>query len=229
MKETYIIGDVHGCFHTFEKLLRKLPSNCELIFVGDLCDRGAYSKEMVEWVMRSKALCLMGNHEFVMLKSALQDLSAPTSTWATNPDWGGAATLENYRNDETTLQRHLEWMATLPYYALHENFFITHGFGLPYYKRRDTTPHCERLLWNRVEEQREDWENFDTYGVLNIFGHTSYPKPLITENYIGIDTGCIYGGTLTALHVPSLAIISQPFDHNDLPKPSSFKCDIASS
>lgn len=226
MKETYIIGDIHGCFHTFEKLLTKLPSQCELIFVGDLCDRGAYSKDMIEWVMQSGALCLMGNHEFVMLQSALEDLKIPRSTWATNPDWGGAATLANYKDDEAALKRHLEWMAKLPYYLLHEHFFITHGFGLPYYARRDTAAYRERLLWNRVEEPRDDWENYESHEVMNIFGHTPYPEPLVAKNYRGIDTGCVYGGMLTALHLPTLEVITAPFDQNDRPEASAYKCDV---
>ena len=53
MKDIYIIGDVHGCFYTLEKLLSKLNKNSEIIFVGDLCDRGFYSKEVIELIIEN--------------------------------------------------------------------------------------------------------------------------------------------------------------------------------
>jgi len=50
MKKTFVIGDVHGCFYTLMDLVKKLPKNSEMIFTGDLCDKGFYSKEVIEFV-----------------------------------------------------------------------------------------------------------------------------------------------------------------------------------
>lgn len=36
----YIIGDVHGCYDTLIALIKKLPEKAEIIFLGDLIDRG---------------------------------------------------------------------------------------------------------------------------------------------------------------------------------------------
>ncbi|MCF6206614.1 MAG: metallophosphoesterase, partial [Sulfurovum sp.] len=62
----YIIGDVHGCFYTLQKLIAKLPKEANLIFVGDLVDKGNFSKETVEFVMQNGYPCILGNHEHLM-------------------------------------------------------------------------------------------------------------------------------------------------------------------
>ncbi len=61
------IGDVHGMFDLLLKLIDKLPKNNELCFLGDLIDRGPESKEVVDYVRDNNHLCVMGNHEDMML------------------------------------------------------------------------------------------------------------------------------------------------------------------
>lgn len=51
LTNTFVIGDVHGCYYTLLNLVKKLPSDANLIFVGDLCDKGNFSKEVIEFVM----------------------------------------------------------------------------------------------------------------------------------------------------------------------------------
>ena len=64
---TYIIGDVHGEFDSLRLLTDKLPKDSNLIFVGDLVDRGKKSKEVVEFVKSNNYLCVLGNHEKMMI------------------------------------------------------------------------------------------------------------------------------------------------------------------
>ncbi len=45
LRKTVVIGDVHGCFFTLKRLLKKIPQEAEIILAGDLCDRGNYTKE----------------------------------------------------------------------------------------------------------------------------------------------------------------------------------------
>ena len=63
---TYIIGDVHGNFQTLKALISKLPKNSEIIFVGDLVDRGLNSKEVIEFIRINNYKCVLGNHEKLM-------------------------------------------------------------------------------------------------------------------------------------------------------------------
>ena len=63
---TYIIGDVHGEFDK-KALKDKLPQNANLVFVGDLVDRGKKSKEVIEFVKDNNYSCVLGNHEKMMM------------------------------------------------------------------------------------------------------------------------------------------------------------------
>ncbi|WP_370583480.1 metallophosphoesterase [Nitratiruptor sp. YY08-14] len=58
------MGNIHGCIFTFEKLLKKLPKNAEPIFIGDLADRGNYSKEVMKLVIENNYRVVFGNYEF---------------------------------------------------------------------------------------------------------------------------------------------------------------------
>ncbi len=217
--ETFVIGDVHGCYHTLLKLLEKLPKKSNSIFVGDLCDKGKYSKDVIEFVIQNNCLCVKGNHEHLMqtyIKKAIlqNDMS---SKWANIRGWGGKQTIENYRDDLDTLERHLGWIESLPLYLEIDNFFITHGFGLPYYKRRDQK-YSSALFVNRIYDTTHirDWEDFKTYKIVNIFGHCNFREVLKDKNYVCIDTGCCYGNKLTAINLKTLETVEQKTDERDL-------------
>ncbi len=218
-RDTFVIGDVHGCYHTLLALLENLPKKSKLIFVGDLCDKGNFSKDVIEFVIKNKHLCVKGNHEYLMqtyIKKAIlqNDMS---SNWATKRGWGGKQTIENYRDDMELLQKHLRWIEKLPLYIELDDFFITHGFGLPYYKRKNDK-HSHSLFVNRIYDTTfiKDWEDFKTYRVLNIFGHCNFSEVLRGKNYICIDTGCCYGNKLTALNLRTLEILEQKTDKRDI-------------
>lgn len=67
-EQLYIIGDVHGCYKTLLSLIKKLPKNAKLCFVGDLCDRGKNSKEVIAFVKSNNYDCVLGNHELFLLR-----------------------------------------------------------------------------------------------------------------------------------------------------------------
>jgi serine/threonine protein phosphatase 1 len=91
---------------------------------------------------------------------------------------------------------------------------------LPYYKNRDLKSSHEGLLKNRVSDEEEwghDWEKqWETYDVINIFGHTHYDDVEIAKNYYGIDTGCVYGNKLTAIELGSMKIFDEELDMRDI-------------
>ena len=69
-KPLYIIGDVHGCLDTLCALIEKLPQkwDSQIIFTGDLIDRGSKSCEVVDLVKEHNYACVLGNHEELMLE-----------------------------------------------------------------------------------------------------------------------------------------------------------------
>lgn len=217
MLNHYVIGDVHGCFYTLKKLISKLPKDADIIFVGDLVDKGNFSKEVVEFVIENRYQCVLGNHEYLMLNN-INDLN---SQWATVKGFGGAKTIESYKDDKEILEKHLEWIKTLPSYIVYDKYFITHGFGLPYYKRRDEAKSKLPLMGNRNTftckvEWGHDWEeDYLDYDIFNIFGHDYGSKPTSTQKYHNIDSGCVYGEKLTAISLVNRELITVSTDKRD--------------
>jgi len=226
---TYVIGDVHACYYTLLKLVEKLPKNAKLIFVGDLCDKGNFSKEVIEYVIKNNYPCVLGNHEYLMLKN----INKHNSKWAKQLTIGGYKTLKSYQNDEKILNKHLNWIKTLPSYIMLGEYFITHGYGLPYYQRKDDEKSKHALMSNRkgqkdYEKWGKDWEkDCDTYDIINIFGHDYGSKPTADKKYFNIDSGCVYGKKLTAINLETKELITQDALYKDietLEKGFSFNC-----
>lgn len=126
----FVFGDIHGEYDTLLNLLDKLnlrnsiSSNIELIFLGDLIDRGPQSAKVVELVKslcdKGYARCILGNHEFNFVQFNTEteeksgqyrrprnnnNLSQIAETWAS---------YKTFQYPEAKRKEHLEWMKTLP-------------------------------------------------------------------------------------------------------------------
>ena len=69
---TYVFGDIHGCFDTFQALLKKIqwnPKHDKIWCVGDVINRGPKSLAMIEWILdhQDHVQCILGNHEIHLL------------------------------------------------------------------------------------------------------------------------------------------------------------------
>ncbi len=96
------------------------------------------------------------------------------------------------------------FLKSLPYYWETEAYIFVHA-GLRPKKPLDKQD-LHDLLFIRSDfiHSKYDW------GKRIIFGHTPFSEPLVEPNKIGIDTGCVYGGELTALILPDMEFISEP-------------------
>ena len=78
MTDYYVIGDVHGKAGMLEDLLKTWDGKTQLLFLGDLIDRGEDSRRVLEMVKdlveNQGAICISGNHEYMFL------------TWLDNPE-----------------------------------------------------------------------------------------------------------------------------------------------
>ena len=207
---TIIIGDVHGCYFTLRNLLKQLPKNSQIIFIGDMCDRGNYSKEVIEFIIHNHYSSLLGNHESYMLDSIDLALTNQPNRWIDESYMGGQETLKSYKNSHECLAKHLAWMQQLPLYLITGSYFLTHAFALPYFERRDIPEKKHSFLVNRVKDI-EEWghdfeEGYENYPLVNIFGHETFEDVFIQNNLYGIDTGCVYGNKLTAIELESMKI-----------------------
>ncbi|PIB26844.1 hypothetical protein BFP76_10640 [Amylibacter kogurei] len=209
----FVIGDVHGCDVLLSQLLDKRPDDARIIFVGDLVDRGPNSAtvlDMVQSECQNGAICLMGNHEKMMLDF----LDRPTER---GPRWltfGGLQTLESYgiRGISERATEHVlltvrdklisampagqeSWIRDLPNIHHSGNVHVVHAAADP---NRDPDDQSSRvLLWGMDkfhQKTRRDGQWF-------VYGHTILNEPKIENGRIGIDTGAYATGHLTAVSI----------------------------
>lgn len=134
-----IVGDVHGELDALMELLFVLgydeqaahPDRRRLVFVGDLCDRGPDSPEVLrrvrEWQRLGRADCALGNHEL----SLLRDDWKPTNGWfrpaALDHDQARGHYLDVQRFSEAEKPAILDWLASLPLVLERDDLRIVHA------------------------------------------------------------------------------------------------------
>jgi serine/threonine protein phosphatase 1 len=211
MNKIFAIGDIHGCLEKLTELMNKIgidKQNDTLVFIGDYIDRGKYSREVLDYVIGLQSgykniICLRGNHE-QMLLHYLDGIDE--ELYLGN---GGRATLDScgiLLSDDVE-QRKAKFPdkyrkffeSLLPYYETDKYIFVHAGLrpGLPLQEQA-----LDDLLWIRYEFM----ESKNDFGKIVIFGHTPLPGPMIDKNKIGIDTGAVYGGSLTCVELPGIKI-----------------------
>ncbi len=213
----YAIGDVHGCAAELEGLLARLniDKNTLVVFLGDYVDRGVESRRVIDVVLDLRSRCdvvaLMGNHEAMFLDFLERPESIGAGLFILN---GGSATLANYAGPGGTFdvpQTHIEFLRGLRLFFETSTHFFVHA-GVPLRKKlADLDPVLDRetFLWTRGPflTTTEHWDK------IIVHGHTPSPTPDLQRNRINVDTGCVFGGSLTALDVQANEFISiQKFD-----------------
>jgi bis(5'-nucleosyl)-tetraphosphatase (symmetrical) len=177
-KRTIFIGDVHGCFDELELLIKKInyaAKSDRLIFLGDLINKGPKSDEVVKYVQALKAEVILGNHELAYLKK------------------------ENGKKDWQ------KWFATFPSFIEEEKFIAVHG-GIAPGLKLNATP-------NKILTRLRTWDGsgnevnspahlpwFFSYQENKpvFFGHWAALGLVQYKNVTGLDSGCAYGGELSA-------------------------------
>jgi len=207
--KTCVIGDIHGCHTSLTALLDKVIDKADtLIFVGDYVDRGPDSKQVLETLIRLRGMhphviFLKGNHE-LMLHNYLT--GAGSSMFL---EIGGQETIDSYGIDPEAAGSMLKMLPS-PHVSFLENL------SLFYEDRYGIYVHAGLQPGKHLSTQTADWclwvrdrflRSFYNFGKPVIFGHTIFREPLIEANKIGIDTGAVYGGKLTALLLPDMEFI----------------------
>ena len=214
LNNTFVIGDVHGCYHTLLKLVQKLPLDAQLIFVGDLCDKGNFSKDVIEFVIQNNYTCVKGNHEYLFEKHILDVVeNGNSSLWSDDKRVGGGVCIQSYKNDLVLIKKHLAWISDLPTYLEIENYFITHAFALELYKNRDKQEYQKDLFLKRYYE--DTIEPSIDEDIINVFGHCVFDEVQVGEKFFCLDTGCFRGGSLSALCIGTHEVIQEVMDTRD--------------
>ncbi|HNY64352.1 MAG TPA: metallophosphoesterase family protein [Deltaproteobacteria bacterium] len=212
MKRTFAIGDIHGCLDLLEDLISRIDpgSDEKVVFLGDYIDRGFKPFETVEYLIsltkRFSCVFLRGNHEQMFID--FLEYGTNRSVFFAN---GGMRTVQSYLGHEPFVshtqvahampESHRNFYADMQWFHEDERYVYVHA-GL-----RPGVPIAEQdrqdFIWIRDEFI------FSPTGIEKkvIFGHTPFARPLVKSDKIGIDTGAVYGGALTAVELPGEVFI----------------------
>jgi protein phosphatase len=231
-----IVGDVHGCLDELEELLGRLgyvaddavgevgwrhPDGRRAIFLGDLVDRGPRVVEtvrLVEQMVRGgTAFCLPGNHDAKLLRHLSghqvrisHGLGESIAQIEALPPDERAAWVSTYRAFVDGLVAHLVLDGG--------RLVVAHaGMKQAYQGRASGRVRAFALYGETTGETdefglpvRANWAADYRGTATVVYGHTPVPEPAWLNNTINVDTGCVFGGRLTALRWPERELLSVP-------------------
>lgn len=234
-----IIGDVHGCADELETLLARLgyqltwterdgerhclvvpPPGRKVVYLGDIVDRGPRVADSLRIVMDmvadGHALCVLGNHEAKVekwlnsrdvkmshgLQQTVDELNAAGEVFKARVKRFIGRLVSHYLLDSGRLavahagiKEHMQGRASgrIREFCLYgETTGETDEFGLPV---------------------RFDWAAEYRGAAKVVYGHTPIVAPEWLNGTICIDTGCVFGGKLTALRYPELELVDETARH----------------
>lgn len=219
----WVIGDIHGCLDELEELLELIPDKDPLLFIGDYIDRGPASAGVVDRVLEEehRSIYLQGNHEDMMMSYYRDPESREGLAWTF---WGngGPATLRSYgltEDDDYSRypKSHRTFYENLKLYYEDEDCIAVHAGLRVARDNQASLPVAEQspddLLWIREEWIRNEhrWN-----GKRVFYGHTpsryvlgaaAQNDPIVGQNSVGLDTGCVFGGSLSAMNTKTNELI----------------------
>lgn len=221
-----IIGDVHGCFDELITLLHKLnytvqfdkvadcyrvshPYNHTAVFVGDLVDRGPNSPEVLRLVMnmaaQGMAYSVSGNHDDKLFRKLIGR--------NVQVRHGLEVTMEQLSAySKKFINQIMDFLGSLPHHILFDEgrLVIAHAGLAGHLHGKHGKSIRDLCLYGpttgAVDERglpvRLDWAADYAGQAVVVYGHTPVHEPTWKNNTINIDTGCVFGGKLTALTYP---------------------------
>jgi protein phosphatase len=225
-----IIGDVHGCFAELTALLGRLgyavdpdgtsarhPEGRTAVFVGDLVDRGPATPAVLRLVMGMTAegsgLSVAGNHEAKLVRalrgrqvSVTHGLELSLAQLAAEPP-GFSEQVAAFAD------------GLLGHVVFDDGRLVVAHAGLPaaMHGRASAAVRAFALYGDTTGETdsyglpvRYPWAQDYRGRAMVVYGHTPVPEPEWVNGTICLDTGCVFGGRLTALRYPERELVSVP-------------------
>ncbi len=224
-----IIGDIHGCYDELIELVHKLgyvkrgmayfhPDDRRLVSVGDIADKGDKNIDSLNfWINQVNyggGMWVYGNHCFKFYRYLIGNKVKLTH--------GIEKTVKEFNNlpsDEKELfkDRFIKCYEGRCHYIMLDNkkLIVVHGC----LKEKDIGNFGKsiktRCLYGDITGEfdengkpiRNDWAKEYNGKSLIVYGHTAVKEAEIINNTIDIDTGCVYGGKLTAFRYPEREIV----------------------
>ena len=224
-----IIGDIHGCFDEMIDLLESLgyrldengiaahPAGRRLGFVGDLVDRGPENVKVLRFVMANvrsgSAFCVPGNHDAKLLKF-LNGRNVTQSHGLAETITQLASETEEFREEVR------KFIDSLVSHLVFDDgrLVVAHAGLKEEMQGRASGKVREFCLYGETTgetdefglPERIDWASEYRGRALVVYGHTPFMEPRWLNHTVNIDTGCAFGGRLTALRYPEREIVSVP-------------------
>ncbi len=197
------IGDIHGCHAEFAELLAQLALTRDdrLVLLGDLVNRGPDSCKVIELARAHRATALLGNHELRLLKyrktgdkKYVKEHDLDTFDKLQPSDW--------------------EFMEKMPLTVEEPelNVVFVHGGFLPTEpwskQNAEIVTRIQVVTRDGQPAKRSDdpaapaWADLWSGPPFVVYGHTPRPEIYKLKWSLGIDTGCVLGGSLTAYILP---------------------------
>ena len=224
-----IIGDVHGCCDELDQLLQQLgyvrsnggawshPAGRKAVFVGDLVDRGPRIVDTLKTVMAmaeaGAALCVPGNHD-IKLKQKLDGRDVTVGM-------GLAKTLAELEPESGAFKAEVRGFldGLVSHYVFDDGRLVVAHAGMKEEMQgRGSAKVRDFALFGETTGEtdefglprRYNWAAEYRGPASVVYGHTPVPEPEWLNRTINIDTGCVFGGKLTALRWPEKELVSVP-------------------
>lgn len=228
-----VIGDIHGCHAELEALLGELGYDIardeagravgahhrgrRAIFVGDLVDRGPDTPGVLRLVMgmvsAGDAFCVPGNHENKLVR-ALRGRDVQVTH-------GLAESLAQLSGETAEFREQaLEFMdGLISHYVLDGGrLVVSHAGLIEKYQGRASNRVRSFCLYGQTTGETDEyglpvrypWAQEYRGRAMVLYGHTPVPTPEWVNNTLCLDTGCVFGGRLTALRYPERELVSVP-------------------
>lgn len=234
-----VIGDVHGCYEELIGLLGRLGWTCgpegeaegdrslapptghapprKLVFLGDLVDRGPNSPAVLRLVMRAVregvALCVPGNHERRLVRKLTGRDVRLTH--------GLAETIEQFAAQPPQFAEEARAFmdGLVSHYVLDGGRLVVAHAGLKEELQGRASPAVREFCYygettGETDEYglpvRFDWAREYRGRAAVVYGHTPVQEAQWVNGTICVDTGCVYGGALTALRWPERELVAEP-------------------
>lgn len=230
-----IIGDIHGCFDELLELLQKLgysvessnnftfgdgfkvshPENRKVIFLGDLVDRGPNVPSVLRMAMSvtesGNGLCVPGNHDIKLVRKL--------SGKDVQMRHGLAETVVQLENETPEFREQIKDFldSLVSHYVFDDGRLVVAHAGMKEeFQGRGSGKVREFALFGETTGETDEfglpvrfnWAEEYRGKAQVVYGHTPVPDPEWLNRTINIDTGCVFGGRLTALRYPEKEIIS---------------------
>ena len=202
------VGDIHGCHVEFAEMLEQLDLQVEdrLVLLGDLVNRGPDSVKVIDLARGARSISLLGNHELRLLKfrktgdrKYMKERDLETFDMLRPDDWAylEAMPLTFEEPELTTVFVHGGFLPGEPWQRQSAEVVtriqVVDRDGNP--RKRAAAPDAP------------SWADLWGGPPYVVYGHTPRPEVYKLKWSIGIDTGCVLGGHLTALVLPEKRLV----------------------